>query len=44
MNRKLEENSNYILPEGYKKIVEKKMEFTHKIFLEAMSPDYKDVY
>lgn len=44
MNRKLAENSEYILPEGYKKIVEKKVFYTHRIFLDAMSPQYKDVY
>ena len=44
LNRKLAENSEYILPEGYKKIVEKKVFYTHRIFLDAMSPQYKDVY
>ena len=44
LNRKLDDNPNYIVPEGYKKIVEKKVNFTHKIFLEAMSPTYKAVY
>lgn len=44
LNRKLAENSEYILPEGYKKIVEKKVFFTHRIFLDAMTTSYKDVY
>lgn len=32
------------MPEGYKKVVEKKVLFSHKIFLDAMSSTYKDVY
>ena len=44
LNKKLEDNPNYIVPEGYKKIVEKKVNFSHQIFLEAMSPTYKQVY
>lgn len=32
------------MPEGYKKITEKKVVFTHRIFLDAMSETYKDVY
>ena len=44
LNKKLSENNDYILPEGYKKVIEKKVLFTHRIFLDAMSPVYKDVY
>lgn len=44
LNKKLEINPDYILPEGYKKFVEKKVFFTHRIFLDAMSNNYKDVY
>ena len=32
------------MPEGYKKISEKKVIYTHRIFLDAMSSSYKDVY
>lgn len=44
LNRKLAENPNHILPEGYKKIIEKKVDFDYKLLLEAISPTYKDVY
>ena len=44
LNKKLENNPGYIVPEGYKKIVEKKVSFQHQIFLEAMSPTYKEVF
>ena len=40
----MNDNPDYILPEGYKKITEKKIFFTHRIFLDAMSAPYKDVY
>lgn len=36
------ENPNHILPEGYKKIVERKVDFEYKLFLEAVGPSYKD--
>jgi hypothetical protein len=32
------------LPEGYKKIVDKKITFEYGIFLEALSPTYKVVF
>jgi len=32
------------LPEGYKKIVDKRINFEYGIFLEALSPDYKVVF
>lgn len=44
LNRKLTENPNHILPEGYKKIIEKKVDFEYKLMLEAISLTYKDVY
>jgi hypothetical protein len=33
-----------ILPEGYKKITEQKINFEYGVYLEAMSPTYKDVF
>jgi hypothetical protein len=44
LNKRLQDNPDYILPEGYKKITENRILFDHKIFLEAMSPTYKEVY
>jgi hypothetical protein len=44
LNKKLLQNPDYILPEGYKKIIDKKISFSHGIFLEAMSPTYKVVF
>jgi hypothetical protein len=44
LNKKLNKNPEYILPEGYKKITDTKITFEHKIFLEAMSPTYKVVF
>ncbi len=44
LNRKLHNNPDYILPEGYKKIVDKKIIFQYGIYLEAMSPTYKVVF
>jgi hypothetical protein len=44
LNKKLQENPDYILPEGYKKITETRVFYDHKIYLQAMSPTYKEVY
>ena len=44
LNKKLFANPDYILPEGYKKIVDKKISFEYGIILEAMSPTYKVVF
>jgi hypothetical protein len=35
LNKQLKENPDYILPEGYKKIVEKKVKFYHEVSMDA---------
>lgn len=44
LNDQLLENPDYILPEGYKKITETKIIYDYKIYLQAMSLTYKEVY
>lgn len=43
LNNQLKNNPDYILPEGYKKIVDKKVEFFHNIALDAFNGSYTDV-
>lgn len=38
LNRKLARNPDYILPQGYKKIVDKRIVFEYGIVLQALSP------
>ena len=43
LNIELKKNPDYILPEGYKKIVEKKIDYYHGISLNAFNQSYTDV-
>lgn len=37
LNAQLRKNPDYILPEGYKKVVDKKVEYFHNIALDAFN-------
>ncbi len=43
LNAQLRKNPDYILPEGYKKVVDKKVEYFHNIALDAFNESYTDV-
>jgi len=43
MNQKLAENSEYILPEGYKKFIKKNIVYEHLIKVEEIQPRFQEV-
>ena len=43
LTNQLRKNPDYILPEGYKKVVEKKVDYFHSVALDAFDCSYTDV-